>query len=752
MSYGGIGGQGLTVSQGSQALVVLAIPNNITSGTVTNQLACWDGSGNATNCPITLPAKVIGLVFMNGGTGGTAAIVRMGTAPCVFDTGSTPAVGDYVVPSSTNPGYCHDAGSNYPVGYQPVGTVTNLGVSGINYIFVTNDGLALSPGSSGNMTITGGTGSQATIDIVSNPVFGTSVTSPVFNTPAAAASSPTAAITISTGANTGSGGTGGVTIDAGNPSAGTGGAIQIGSTYAHSVSLGNASATSTVNGPLQVNGTATVGVSGSSNGRILLANTSGASVTLATTSGLITNWTMALPTSGGTSGYLLQTNGSGTTSWVAPGTGAIIALGTSPTAANPEISGAPSYGFYTTGSNDIDVAIGGSKTVSWTSNGQTIQGNATMSAPSAATLQFGGPDATAPVAQTLQVQNASGASNTAGTSLIINGSRGTGTGAGGSILFQTAPAGVAGSSQNALLTAMTISGGGGVGVGTATPALPFEVHVTNAGESSDFLLQNDSTDSSANVGTGVIIRRAYAGAPGGFYNVGGLHGFTTGSAMPPLPGIGALSLWAGLFDGTTERIVDLITLSNSSVGIGPGLQPTSVSMGAGATPAPVLVVSGTAGGNTTATSSNAGAGAAVMISAGNGGTAPIGSANGNGGSIVLTPGVTGAGPGTSGSAGVINLNGNAKISLGFEYGCTHGTNATCGVSALSGGTVTVSTAAISTLAASGSAGAAVSLTLQSCSSCGALSIGSVTAGTSFVINSTNASDASKVFWEIKTIN
>jgi hypothetical protein len=27
MSYGGIGGQGLTVSQGSQALVVLAIPN-----------------------------------------------------------------------------------------------------------------------------------------------------------------------------------------------------------------------------------------------------------------------------------------------------------------------------------------------------------------------------------------------------------------------------------------------------------------------------------------------------------------------------------------------------------------------------------------------------------------------------------------------------------------------------------------------------------------------------------------------------
>jgi hypothetical protein len=37
MSYGGIGGQGLTISQGTQAVVVLAIPNNGSTGTVTNQ-------------------------------------------------------------------------------------------------------------------------------------------------------------------------------------------------------------------------------------------------------------------------------------------------------------------------------------------------------------------------------------------------------------------------------------------------------------------------------------------------------------------------------------------------------------------------------------------------------------------------------------------------------------------------------------------------------------------------------------------
>jgi hypothetical protein len=49
-----------------------------------------------------------------------------------------------------------------------------------------------------------------------------------------------------------------------------------------------------------------------------------------------------------------------------------------------------------------------------------------------------------------------GTTNTAGANFTIAGSQGTGTGAGGSIVFQTAPAGSTGTAQNALVTALTI--------------------------------------------------------------------------------------------------------------------------------------------------------------------------------------------------------------------------------------------------------------------------------------------------------
>ena len=76
----------------------------------------------------------------------------------------------------------------------------------------------------------------------------------------------------------------------------------------------------------------------------------------------------------------------------------------------------------------------------------------------AANLRLGAADAAAPVAQTLSVQSVvAGTTNIAGTNLTITGSQGTGTGAGGSIIFQVAPAGSSGSAQNALATALTIS-------------------------------------------------------------------------------------------------------------------------------------------------------------------------------------------------------------------------------------------------------------------------------------------------------
>jgi len=88
-------------------------------------------------------------------------------------------------------------------------------------------------------------------------------------------------------------------------------------------------------------------------------------------------------------------------------------------------------------------------------NGATAK--TSLTSPAAATLQHGAADAAAPVAQTIGVQNVvAGTSNTNGADFTIRGSAGTGTGLGGSIIFQVAPAGTTGTAQNAFATALTI--------------------------------------------------------------------------------------------------------------------------------------------------------------------------------------------------------------------------------------------------------------------------------------------------------
>lgn len=75
-------------------------------------------------------------------------------------------------------------------------------------------------------------------------------------------------------------------------------------------------------------------------------------------------------------------------------------------------------------------------------------------------LQLGAADAAAPVAQTMQVQSVvAGTTNTAGTNWTLKGSKSTGSGAPGSIIFQTAGKGAASTTQNTLITALTITGG-----------------------------------------------------------------------------------------------------------------------------------------------------------------------------------------------------------------------------------------------------------------------------------------------------
>ena len=88
-----------------------------------------------------------------------------------------------------------------------------------------------------------------------------------------------------------------------------------------------------------------------------------------------------------------------------------------------------------------------------------------QSRKSAAWLQHGAADAAAPVAQTIGVQSViAGTSNKAGENFKIAGSQGTGSGIGGSIIFQTAAANSGGGAtvQNTLTDALTIDSVGSI--------------------------------------------------------------------------------------------------------------------------------------------------------------------------------------------------------------------------------------------------------------------------------------------------
>jgi len=104
------------------------------------------------------------------------------------------------------------------------------------------------------------------------------------------------------------------------------------------------------------------------------------------------------------------------------------------------------------------LSMNASKYIGWVSGTNAVAGaDLILARKAAASLRMGAADAAAPVAQTLGVQSVvAGTSNTAGANWTLAGSQGTGTGAGGSIIFQTAPAGSTGSAQNALAAVLTL--------------------------------------------------------------------------------------------------------------------------------------------------------------------------------------------------------------------------------------------------------------------------------------------------------
>lgn len=97
---------------------------------------------------------------------------------------------------------------------------------------------------------------------------------------------------------------------------------------------------------------------------------------------------------------------------------------------------------------------------------------------------------------------------------------------------------------------------------------------------------------------------------------------------------------------------------------------------------------------------------------------------------------------TSTTTDKLNIGGNLNLTTaGNKIKIATGTNASVGNSTLSSGTITVSTTAVT-------ASSIIMLSLQSCSTCGTPYISAKTAGTSFVITSTNVLDASIVGWQI----
>jgi hypothetical protein len=145
----------------------------------------------------------------------------------------------------------------------------------------------------------------------------------------------------------------------------------------------------------------------------------------------------------------------------------------------------------------------------------------------AANLQLGAADAVTPVLQTLSVQSIVGGVSTdasaAAYPFTITGAQGTGTGAGGSIIFKVAPAGSTGMAQNALSTVLSVVPGAAGGSILASRALITSYGTsTNTGLQGMCSLGHDTT-------SGTLVVGAPSGIPTVSVVSGGRFGFSSGS-------------------------------------------------------------------------------------------------------------------------------------------------------------------------------------------------------------------------------
>lgn len=215
--------------------------------------------------------------------------------------------------------------------------------------------------------------------------------------------------------------------------------------------------------------------------------------------------------------------------------------------------------------------MGSGAILSWSSGNANAAGDTFLSRGSgAATLQHGLADAATAVAQTVGVQNvAAGNSNVAGANWTFNGSKGTGTGAGGSIIFQTAPAGSTGTSVNPEVAAVTINPTGGVTLGSPTGGDKGAgtLNATN-------LYVNNVAVGTGNALTGTGLQQFAATTSAQFFGVisdeTGGSGAVVGAASPVLTGTPAIAAATATtpaqFDGSTNVATTLFTVQNNTGG------------------------------------------------------------------------------------------------------------------------------------------------------------------------------------------
>lgn len=167
----------------------------------------------------------------------------------------------------------------------------------------------------------------------------------------------------------------------------------------------------------------------------------------------------------------------------------------------------------------------------------------------AANWQLGNVDANgAPVAQTLSVQSAvnAGPTNQAGANTTFKASAGTGTGVGGNFIWQVAPAGSSGVTQNTFVTGLTLDTNGQL---VFARALAGPIPVTASGTTYT-LLVTDYSMIFTNAGTVTVTLPAASSFPGRmlYFKSTGVGAIVSASSnvVPRIGGAAGVAILAAL--------------------------------------------------------------------------------------------------------------------------------------------------------------------------------------------------------------